>query len=259
MPKVQPARGCAFSAGSERRKATSSPFRGRHPVRFKRTARVPGTASALLSRPTRLPGPSWSLPAGPACPFRRNGPNTICGSCYADDVGRGPGTRRPRSSELSGRGSDWTRKCLRTALGSWTGATSVKGVNALIAWAAQLTPKAMVDRHRRLLNEAEALIGELPARVLERLPSGAGVARRLCAAARLHLTGHHLTDLRLQFPRTKAQEHRLLTGQCASLERQIGRVLAHMATTLPSLGGPARSRSTRMSAALLRAGLQSKR
>ena len=28
------------------------------------------------------------------------------------------------------------------ALGSWTGAMSVKGVNALLAWAAQLTPKA---------------------------------------------------------------------------------------------------------------------
>jgi hypothetical protein len=59
-------------------------FEDRNRVRFKRTVRVPGTNIALLSRPTKLPGPSWSLPAGPACPFRRNGPDTICGSCYAD-------------------------------------------------------------------------------------------------------------------------------------------------------------------------------
>ena len=228
----------------------------RHPVRFKeRRAYLAPPSRCSADRPGCRGHPGHCQPARRAHSVAMDPTRSAAAATWMTWAG----TRRPRSSELSGRGSDWTRKCLRTALGSWTGATSVKGVNALIAWAAQLTPKAMVDRHRRLLNEAEALIGELPARVLERLPSGAGVARRLCAAARLHLTGHHLTDLRLQFPRTKAQEHRLLTGQCASLERQIGRVLAQMATTLPSLGGPARSRSTRMSAALLRAGLQSKR
>jgi transposase len=35
------------------------------------------------------------------------------------------------------------------------------------------TRKQMVDRHRRLLNEADALVGELPARIIERLPTGA--------------------------------------------------------------------------------------
>src|ERR671931_781181 len=44
------------------------------------------------------------------------------------------------------------------------------------------TRKQLVDRHRRLLNEAEALIGELPARFIERLPPGAGVGPRLTAA-----------------------------------------------------------------------------
>src|SRR5918912_3627205 len=60
------------------------------------------------------------------------------------------------------------------------------------------TRKQLVDRHRRLLNEAEALIGELPARLSARLPSGAGVAPRLTAAARPHLSGDRLADLRLQ-------------------------------------------------------------
>src|SRR5438876_6942528 len=53
--------------------------------------------------------------------------------------------------------------------------------------------KQMIDRHRRLLNEAEALDGELLARLIERLPGGASVAPRLAAVARVHLTGEHLT------------------------------------------------------------------
>ena len=36
------------------------------------------------------------------------------------------------------------------------------------------TRKQLVDRHRRLLNETEALIGELPSRLIERLPSRLG-------------------------------------------------------------------------------------
>jgi transposase len=99
------------------------------------------------------------------------------------------------------------------------------------------TRKQMVDRHRRLLNEAEALIGELPSGLLERLPSGESVAPRLAAAARLHLTGEHLTDLRLRFLRLKAQEHQLLVAQCAVLERQIAHVLKQTGTNLPVLGG----------------------
>jgi hypothetical protein len=97
--------------------------------------------------------------------------------------------------------------------------------------------KQMVDRHRRLLNEAEALVAELPARLMERLPSGASVAARLAAAARVHLTRDHLTDLRLQLLRLKAQEHRLLVAQCALLERQIANALKQTVSSLPVLGG----------------------
>ena len=92
-------------------------FEDRHRVHFKRTVYVPGTRTALLSRPTKLPGPSWSLPAGLACPFRRNGPNTICGSCYADNVGRNSQAQIKRAQWAR---FDWTRECLRSAEGTAT-------------------------------------------------------------------------------------------------------------------------------------------
>jgi transposase len=63
------------------------------------------------------------------------------------------------------------------------------------------------------------------------------VAPRLTAAARLHLTGEHLTDLRLQFLRLKAQEHRLIVSQSALIERQLGQLVKQIGTNLPVLGG----------------------
>jgi transposase len=99
------------------------------------------------------------------------------------------------------------------------------------------TRKQLVDRHRRLLNEAEALLGELPTRLIERLPSGTGVAPKLTAGARLHVSGERLTDLRLQVLRLKAREHRLLVSECALLERQIAQVLKRIGTHLTELGG----------------------
>ena len=90
-------------------------FDDRHRVHFKRTVYVPGTRTALLSRPTKLPGPSWSLPAGPACPFRRNGQGTICGSCYADNLGRYSQAQIKRAQWVR---FDWTRECLRTSAGT---------------------------------------------------------------------------------------------------------------------------------------------
>jgi hypothetical protein len=90
-------------------------FEDRNRVHFKRTVRVPGTTIALLSRPTKLPGPSWSLPAGPACPYRRNGPNTICGSCYADNVGQYSQSTIKRAQLAR---FEWTRQCLRTSDGT---------------------------------------------------------------------------------------------------------------------------------------------
>src|SRR5215471_16433024 len=46
----------------------------------KRYATVPGTSVRLLTQTSKMPGPSWSLPAHKACP-RANG--TICDGCYA--------------------------------------------------------------------------------------------------------------------------------------------------------------------------------
>jgi hypothetical protein len=100
-------------------------FEDHHRVHFKRTVRVPGTSIALLSRPTKLPGPSWSLPAGPACPFRRNGPNTICSSCYADNVGRYSQAQIKRAQWAR---FEWPRQCLQTPDG--TGARTNGGFRA---------------------------------------------------------------------------------------------------------------------------------
>src|SRR5215831_4473 len=41
---------------------------------------VPGSTVGLLTQTSKMPGPSWSLPAHKACP-RANG--TICDDCYA--------------------------------------------------------------------------------------------------------------------------------------------------------------------------------
>jgi hypothetical protein len=53
---------------------------------------IPGTNIALLTKPSKMPGYSWSLPAGNArngqplgtCPGAVVGPGSICGSCYAN-------------------------------------------------------------------------------------------------------------------------------------------------------------------------------
>lgn len=94
-----------------------------------------------------------------------------------------------------------------------------------------------VDRHRRLLNEAEPLLGELPTRLAERLPSGKKILPRLAAAARLRRTGHPLTDLRLTLLRAMAREERTLAATCGALERQITVLLRELGTTLPTLCG----------------------
>ena len=95
----------------------------------------------------------------------------------------------------------------------------------------------LVDRHRRLLNEAEALLGELPVALHERLPVGRKVEPRLAAAARLHRVGNRLTDLRLSLLRAKAREERAVSAECAQFEREIARVLRELETNLPALVG----------------------
>jgi transposase len=95
----------------------------------------------------------------------------------------------------------------------------------------------VVDRHRRLLTEAEAVLTELPARTAERRPGGATVVPRLAAAARLRRTGAGPTDLRLRLLRARAREERAVAAERDALEREIGRVLAELGTSLPGLFG----------------------
>jgi transposase len=97
--------------------------------------------------------------------------------------------------------------------------------------------RQLVDRHRRLLNEAEPLLGELPSRLAERLPPGKQVLPRLDAAARRRRTGERLTDLRLDLLRASAREERVLAAACTALERRIAAVLQRLGTSLPSLCG----------------------
>jgi protein gp88 len=74
---------------------------------------VPGTRIALLSRPEKMPGPSWALPAGPACPFAVYGPGAICGHCLAST---GRYLDRVHQRAMHAR-FDWTRECMRTPAG----------------------------------------------------------------------------------------------------------------------------------------------
>jgi len=71
---------------------------------------VPGYESCLLSEPSKMPGPSWSLPAHESCP-RACG--TVCADCYAEK-----GSYQ-FASTVSAQGVRfaWTRECLRTPAG----------------------------------------------------------------------------------------------------------------------------------------------
>jgi transposase len=97
--------------------------------------------------------------------------------------------------------------------------------------------RQLVDRHRQVLNEAEPLLGELPAALTERLPAGKPVHPRLAAAARRRRTGEPLTDLRLSLLRAQAREERALAAAGAALERRIGAVVRRLETSLPGLCG----------------------
>jgi transposase len=97
--------------------------------------------------------------------------------------------------------------------------------------------RQVVDRHRRLLNEAEVLLGELPAGLTERLPGGSKAAPRLAAAARLRSTGDRSTDRRLQLLRAQACEERALSRERDALESEIVQTLKELGTSLPTLFG----------------------
>jgi hypothetical protein len=76
----------------------------------KRYAVVPGTTVRLLTQTSKMPGPSWSLPAHKSCP-RSNG--TICDSCYAaKGCYRYSSTQNAQNARFK-----WTVESMRTAPG----------------------------------------------------------------------------------------------------------------------------------------------
>src|SRR5579863_674726 len=79
-----------------------------------RCATVPGTSVRLLTQTSKMPGPSWSLPAHKACP-RANG--SICGGCYASKgCYQYSTTRNAQQARFR-----WTGESMRTVEGlfSW--------------------------------------------------------------------------------------------------------------------------------------------
>jgi hypothetical protein len=75
-----------------------------------RFATVPGTSVRLLTQTSKMPGPSWSLPAHRACP-RANG--SICESCYAaKGCYRYSSTRNAQNVRFA-----WTGESMRTPAG----------------------------------------------------------------------------------------------------------------------------------------------
>src|SRR5215468_2647692 len=88
----------------------SSQVRLRRATCTKRYATVPGTTVRLLTQTSKMPGPSWSLPAHRACP-RANG--TICDSCYAaKGCYRYSSTQNAQNARFA-----WTVESMRTAAG----------------------------------------------------------------------------------------------------------------------------------------------
>ena len=83
--------------------------------RSTRRFKVPGRTNALLTQTSKMPGPSWSIPAHRACP-RANG--TICGDCYASKGCYGfSTTQNAQEARFT-----WTRDAMRTpeGRGAWT-------------------------------------------------------------------------------------------------------------------------------------------
>lgn len=73
----------------------SVPFPGLHP----RSGTPCTSLPTLLSNTSKMPCPSWGLPAGKACPGAKYGEGTICGSCYASKGNYGVPTVRHAQAE----------------------------------------------------------------------------------------------------------------------------------------------------------------
>lgn len=125
---------------------------------------VPGTNNALLTKPSKMPGYSWSLPAGNprngqpdgVCPGAVFGAGAICSGCYANPEStkvskHGKATRRGgsygypavRTAQLARK--EWTFRCLMSKEGreEWqtvmiaaiTWATRTRSDQARATWA----------------------------------------------------------------------------------------------------------------------------
>ena len=75
-----------------------------------RRFKVPGTTVALLTQTSKMPGPSWSLPAHRACP---RAAGSICAVCYAE---RGCYRFRTTVNAQTAR-FVWTRDAMKTPQG----------------------------------------------------------------------------------------------------------------------------------------------
>jgi hypothetical protein len=89
-----------------------------------RQTKVPGTTVTLLTATSKMPSPSWSLPAGKACP---NSHGEICGHCYAQKgCYQYPDVARAQEARFR-----WTVESMRSESGmqSWI-ATMVDAIKA---------------------------------------------------------------------------------------------------------------------------------
>lgn len=127
---------------------------------------IPGTNIALLTKPSKMPGYSWSLPAGNArngqpkgkCPGAVFGPGSICGSCYANPESQvthkdGSTARRggsygyPVVRAAQDARADWVTACLMSKEGreEWTSIMA-----AAIVWATRTGNGAARGQSRRI-------------------------------------------------------------------------------------------------------------
>lgn len=127
---------------------------------------IPGTNIALLTKPSKMPGYSWSLPAGNArngqpkgkCPGAVFGEGAICSSCYANpesqvthkdgsQARRGGSYGYPVVRAAQDARADWVTDCLMTKEGRdvW-----VSVMTAAITWSTRTGAGAGKGHSRRI-------------------------------------------------------------------------------------------------------------
>ncbi len=86
----------------------------------KASVKIPETNTTVLTMTSKMPCPSWSLPARLSCPNAvkectdGTGKTSICSQCYASKGGYiiYPEVRKAQAARW-----DWTRECMKTPLG----------------------------------------------------------------------------------------------------------------------------------------------